>query len=53
MPYVIRKVRGRNLYSVKNPVTGKVHSKATTKKKAQAQVRLLWGVNSGTLVPRK
>jgi hypothetical protein len=50
MPYVIRKVRGRNLYSVKNPVTGKIHSKATTKKKAEAQVRLLWGINRGRIV---
>jgi hypothetical protein len=41
MPYLLRKVKGKNLYSVKNAITGKVHSKGTTKPKAEAQVRLL------------
>jgi hypothetical protein len=37
----MRKLRGKNLYSVKNANTGKVHSKGTTKPKAEAQIRLL------------
>lgn len=41
MPYVIRKVRNKNLYSVKNQKTGHVHSEGTTLEKAKAQVRLL------------
>jgi len=41
MPYVIRKVRNKNLYSVKNQKTGQVHSAGTTLEKAKAQVRLL------------
>lgn len=41
MPYVIRKLRGRNLFKVYNRDTGRVHSNATTKRKAEAQVRLL------------
>jgi hypothetical protein len=40
MPFTIRKVPGRRLYSVKSPT--RVHSKATTLKKAKAQVRLLY-----------
>jgi hypothetical protein len=45
MPWVIRKIRGKNLYSVKNPKTGAVHSKGTTLKKAQAQIKLSWLLN--------
>jgi hypothetical protein len=41
MPYTIRKVRNQNCYVVKNMETNKVHAKCTTKKKAEAQVRLL------------
>jgi hypothetical protein len=41
MPYTVRKIRGKNLYTVKNAITGTVHSAGTTKKKADAQVRLL------------
>jgi hypothetical protein len=41
MPYVIRKVRNKNLYSVKNLATGKVHSRGSTLADAKAQVRLL------------
>jgi hypothetical protein len=42
MHYVIRKVKNKNLYSVKNRDTGVVHSKGTTKKKAIKQIRLLF-----------
>ena len=39
MPYSIRRVG--NAYEVVNADTGEVHAKHTTKKKAEAQVRLL------------
>lgn len=41
MPYVIRKIRNKELYSVKNLLTGVVHSYGTTKNKALKQVKLL------------
>jgi hypothetical protein len=44
MPYVVRKVKGG--YSVVNPATGAVHSKRTTKDKAEKQRRLLYMVHN-------
>ena len=41
MPFVIRKIKNKNLYSVKNLLTGTIHSKGTTHENALAQVRLL------------
>lgn len=41
MPIVIRKIRNKPLYSVKNALTGKIHSYGTSKKNALAQKRLL------------
>jgi len=41
MPFIIRKLPCKNLYSVKNKMTGAVHSKGSTLENAQAQVRLL------------
>ena len=41
MPFRIRKVKNKPLYSVKNAKTGAVYSKGTSKPKAEAQVRLL------------
>ena len=41
MPYVIRKIKNKNLYSVKNKRTGQVKAKGTTLTKAKAQVRFL------------
>lgn len=48
MPYTIRKIKNKNLLprreplvSVKNPITGKIYSYGTTKKKAERQLRLL------------
>ena len=41
MPIVIRKIRNKPLYTVKNLVTKKVYSKGTTKDKAKSQKRLL------------
>jgi hypothetical protein len=43
MPYSIRKI-GKNRYQVYNTATGEIHSKGTTKKKAEGQFRLLQGV---------
>lgn len=34
-------------YEVKNALTGKVHSKGTTKKKAQSQLHLLNAIDHG------
>lgn len=41
MPYVMRKIKNENLYTVKNKETGKVHAKGTTKDKAKAMIRIL------------
>lgn len=49
MPYVIRKLRGKNCYSVKKR-KGTKHrtlSRCTTLKKAKAQVRLLNAIDHG------
>ena len=51
MPYAIVKVKGG--FSLINTATKEVHSKKTTKKKAMAQMRLLEGIEHGTLVPRE
>jgi len=45
--YIIRKVRGKELYSVKNVETGKIHSHATTKANAKKQVKLLLAIDHG------
>jgi hypothetical protein len=42
MPYVVKKIPGaKTRFKVVNTKTGYVHSKSTTLKKAQTQVRLL------------
>ena len=41
MPYKITKVKGKNLYQVKNIDTGRIFAKHTTKDKAIKQIRLL------------
>lgn len=41
MPFKIRKLRGKDLFSVVNANTGFKHAKGTTKDKAQRQVKLL------------
>jgi hypothetical protein len=46
MPIVIRKIRNKDLYSVKNKKTGVIHSKGTTQAKAKAQKRLLDSLES-------
>jgi len=46
MPYTIRKLKGKNLYSVKSE--GRVHSKGTTLSNAKKQVRLLYSLERKT-----
>jgi hypothetical protein len=63
MPYVIRKVKGKNCYSVKkklikNNKTAKrgrtLFSKCTSLKNAESQLRLLRAIEYGkNFVPRK
>ena len=45
MPYKIRKNRNKNTFKVYNPETGRVYSKATTLKNAEAQIRLLYMID--------
>ena len=47
MPYLIRKVRDKECYKVINANTGQIHAKCTTRKKAESQVRLLYGIKNG------
>ena len=51
MPYSIVTTKG--CYKVVNSSTGKVHAECTSKAKAESQVRLLRGIEAGTLKPRK
>ena len=41
MPYQIIKVKGKNLYKVINELTGKIHSKGSTRSDAEKQIRLM------------
>ena len=41
MPFKIRKVRGKNCYTVYKAKNKKVYAKCTTRKKAERQLRLL------------
>lgn len=45
MPYKMKKEGER--YSVENALTGKVHAKGTTKKKAMGQLAILSGIDRG------
>ena len=49
MPYQLRKIKNKNLYSVKNLLTGEYHSYGTSKKNAEAQIRLLYMIDSKKL----
>jgi len=42
MPFTIRKLKARRLYSVKGP--NRIYAKGTTLEKAKAQVRLLYSL---------
>ena len=50
MPFAINKVSPR-AWEVVNTKTGRTHAKHTTKKNAEAQVRLLHGIDSGKWKP--
>lgn len=52
MPYEVRQKSAR-CWEVVNTETGRVHAKCTTETKAKAQMRLLYGIEKGNLVPRK
>ena len=52
MPYAAIPV-GKGMYRVVNTSTGKVHAEKTTKEKAEAQIRLLQGVEHGMKVRGK
>ena len=47
MPIKVRKVRGKECYQVKNIDTGKIHATCSTKSNAEAQKRLLDGLEHG------
>ena len=41
MPYKLIKVKGKNLYKVINELTGKIHSKGSTRSDAEKQIRIM------------
>ena len=49
MPYSIQRNPGTNTYRVVNTQTHYVHAKSTTKARAEAQVRLLHGIEHGLI----
>jgi hypothetical protein len=51
MPNVIRKIKNKDLYSVKNTETGVVHSKGSSYEDAERQLRLL-NMKEGTVKKR-
>jgi len=52
MPYKIIPIRGTRYYRVINAEAREVKAKRTTRKKAESQVRLLDGLEHGTLKVR-
>lgn len=52
MPYAIRKLPRSNKVKVVNTRTGAVKARRTTLKKAKNQIKLLEGIEHGTLIPR-
>ena len=52
MPYVIRKIKNKNLYTVINKTTGKVHSSGTSKANAEKQIRLLNAIEHGYVIKK-
>jgi hypothetical protein len=41
MPYILKKVRGKKCWQVKNKYTKKIFAKCSTEKNAKSQLRLL------------
>lgn len=50
--FSIRKIKNKDLYSVKNAITGAVHSHHATKANATKQIRLLQAIDHG-FIPKK
>ena len=53
MPYKIIRIKNTNSYRVINTETREVKAKRTTLRKAEAQVRLLEGLEHGMLISRR
>jgi hypothetical protein len=53
MPYEAIKLPKSTFYKVRNIKSGEVSAKKTTKDKAERQLRLLRGIEAGTLKSRK
>ncbi len=53
MPYIMRKVRKRRCYSVKNKNSKRVMAKCKSKKKAISQMRLLRGIKYNKTFAKK
>ena len=51
--YAIRKVRNKECYKVVNITTGTVHSKCTSRKKAESQVKLLRALDHGYILKKR
>ena len=49
MPYELRR-KNSKCWEVINPKTGEIHSKCTTKKKGEAQIRLLQSLQGSGIV---
>lgn len=49
MPYILRKIRNKDLYKVTSKETGEVMSKGSTLDKAKAQIRLLDSLEGGKM----
>jgi hypothetical protein len=56
MPYLLKKVRGKNCWQVRNKYTKKVFAKCSTQENAKKQLRLLRAIEynkSFKLLPKK
>ena len=53
MPYAIYQNPGTHTYRVVNTMTGFVHAHGTSRARAEAQLRLLHGIEHGGLISRK
>ena len=51
MPFEIRKLPNRNCYRIRNSKTGQIHAKCSSYENAQAQLRLLRGIEYGNFKP--
>lgn len=51
MPFAIRKVPNKNCYRIRNTETGRIYAKCSTLENANAQLRLLRGIEYGNFKP--